>query len=192
VQARLQDRAFCARTDDGGKTVKFVSWITDSVTVHSVMPSTVQLSENHLITALRRRWDEFFTDKPRLAHNWIDVYESRDGGKTWHFLSKVADTDHGGDNGNPPSLVLMLDGRLVGTYGFRGVPYGIRAKISSDSGKTWSKEIMLRDDAITWDIGYTRSVQRSDGKVVTIYYYSTKERKEQHIEATIWDPDVVE
>jgi hypothetical protein len=31
-------------------------------------------------------------------------------------------------------------------------------------------------------------VQRSDGKVVTIYYYTTEQNPEQHIAATIWDP----
>ena len=48
---------------------------------------------------------------------------------------------------------------------------------------------MLRNDARTWDIGYTRTVQRPDGKVVTMYYYTTKEIPEQHIAATIWCPD---
>jgi len=49
-------------------------------------------------------------------------------------------------------------------------------------------EILLRGDGGTWDLGYTRSVQRPDGKIVTIYYYNTVENPEQHIVATIWDP----
>lgn len=39
------------------------------------------------------------------------------------------------------------------------------------------------------DIGYTRSVQRADGKIVTIYYWVGDPKKERTIEATIWDPD---
>ena len=35
-------------------------------------------------------------------------------------------------------------------------------------------------------------VQRPDGKLVTIYYFNTKEIPEQHIAATIWDPDAVD
>ncbi len=187
VEARMQDRAFCARTMDGGLTFNFLSWIGDPISVRSVMPSSTRLSEKHLITALRRRYDEKFANKPKLQHNWIDVYESLDNGKSWQFLSKVADTDMHKRNGNPPSLVRLSDGRICVTYGYRAVPYGIRARISSDNGRTWSAEIHLRDDGRTWDIGYTRSVQRSDGKIVTIYYYTTKSHIEQHIAATIWD-----
>jgi hypothetical protein len=33
-------------------------------------------------------------------------------------------------------------------------------------------------------------VQRPDGKLVTIYYYTTELDPEQHIAATLWDPGV--
>ncbi|MHC4649053.1 MAG: hypothetical protein ACYTBJ_26675, partial [Planctomycetota bacterium] len=56
VEAAEKDRAFCARTSDGGKTFEFVSWITaEPIKVRSVMPSTVRCTANHLISALRRR-----------------------------------------------------------------------------------------------------------------------------------------
>jgi len=128
--------------------------------------------------------DEHSLDK---TINWLDAYASTDGGRTWNLLKRISYTDLGLRNGNPPSLVRLKDRRLVVTYGFRGVPYGIRAKISSDNGRSWGPEIILRDDARTWDMGYPRSVVRPDGKVVTIYYYSTAEKPEQHIEATIWE-----
>jgi hypothetical protein len=60
--------------------------------------------------------------------------------------------------------------------------------VSDDHGRTWGPEFFLRDDARTWDIGYCRSVVRADGKVVTMYYYATPERYENHIAATIWSP----
>jgi hypothetical protein len=66
---------------------------------------------------------------------------------------------------------------------------GIRAKVSRDQGRTWGDEIVLRKDARTWDIGYPRTVVRKDGKLVTIYYYTTDARPEQHIAATIWSPN---
>jgi len=68
----------------------------------------------------------------------------------------------------------------------------MRAKISKDNGKTWGDEIILRDDARTWDFGYPRMVVRPDGKLVTIYYYNTEKNPEQHIVATIWDPDALD
>jgi hypothetical protein len=191
VQAGIQDRAFAARTGDGGKTFEFLGWMTgEPITIRSVMPSTARLSPTHLVSALRRRLDVPLSGPHKIQKMWIDVYESQDDGTTWEFLSQVADT--GAHNGNPPSLVRLRDGRIVVTYGYRSAPQGIRAKVSADGGKTWGPEIHLRDDGRTWDLGYTRSVQRKDGKIVTIYYYTTAERPEQHIAATIWDPGPVE
>lgn len=191
VTASLQDRAFCASTSDGGKTIRFVSWMAETDTVRSVMPSTVRLAENYLVSALRRRYDPIPVEGYALQKNWIDVYQSLDNGASWQFLSKVADTDGGKRNGNPPSMVRLNDGRLCVTYGYRGIPYSLRARISDDNGKSWGKEIILRDDPLSNDIGYPRSVVRSDGKVVTIYYYTTEQNVEQHIAATIWDPAAV-
>jgi hypothetical protein len=192
VRATLQDRAFCARTKDGGRTIEFVGWMTDTDTVRSVMPATVRVSDSHLVSAMRRRFDPPITETPVLTRNWIDVYESPDNGKTWRFLSKIANTDTGLRNGNPPSMVRLDNGRLCVMYGYRGVPYTIRARVSDDNGKTWSREIILRDGARNWDIGYTRSVVRPDQKVVTVYYFTSDDPFENHIAATIWDPMDVE
>ena len=193
VEAESQDRAFCARTTDGGKTVEFLSWMTEEpIKARSVMSSTVRISDNELVSAMRRRHDVRRDNLPDITRNWIDAYRSKDNGRTWEFLSKVADTDTGKQNGSPPALVRLRDGRLCVAYGYRAVPLGIRAKISSDNGKTWGEEIHLRDDGATWDTGYPCMVQRPDGKLVTIYYFNTKEIPEQHIAATIWDPDAVD
>lgn len=190
VQARYQDRAFCARTTDGGESIEFVNWMTDKIEVNSLMPSTVRISDNHLVSALRRRHDTQQHDGTQLSKNWIEICHSLDNGETWSFLSKAADTDGGSRrNGNPPSMVRLKDGRLCVTYGYRSTPYGIRAKLSEDNGKNWSNAIHLRDDGRNWDMGYTRTIQRQDGKLVTIYYYTTPENPEQHIDTTIWTAD---
>ena len=91
--------------------------------------------------------------------------------------------------GNPPCLIKLKDGRLCLTYGYRAEPYSICAKISSDNGKTWSNEIVLRNDGAGRDIGYVRSAVRTDGKVVTIYYFQDKEQPERYIGCTIWNPN---
>lgn len=177
-----KDRAFAARTTDGGKTFQFLGWMAGgSVDARSVMPSTVRLADNSLVTAVRRK-----SGTEGNYRNWIEIFASADNGVKWTSLGEAADTKE--DNGNPPSLAKLKDGRLVLTYGYRAKPYGIRAKISEDHGKSWSREIVLRDDARTWDLGYTRTLVRPDGKIVTIYYYTTDEIPEQHIAATIWDP----
>jgi hypothetical protein len=175
-----EGRPFCARTTDGGQTIDFVSWISPEPEGFSIMPSTVRISDNQLISAIRRKEEGL---------GFIEVYVSNDNGRTWQFLSKPAIT--GRHNGNPPSMVRLDDGRIVLTYSYRSKPQGTRARISHDNGRTWADEIHLRDDGRTWDIGYCQTVKRPDGKLVTIYYYTTEEKPEQHIAATIWDPDKV-
>jgi len=184
------DRAFMARTTDGGQTFKFVSWLTDqkSIRTRSVMPSVVRTSPSRLVAATRRKLKNYLTMK---NSNWIEASISNDNGASWQYLSKVVDTDRGEENGSPPAMVRLRDGRLVVAYGYRSWPLGIRARISDDDGKTWSDEIVLRDDGRIWDLGYPRMMQRPDGKLVTIYYFNTSAHPAPHIVATIWDPNTV-
>ena len=175
-----EGRPFVARTADGGRTFQFLSWITpEPPEGFVIMPSSVRLDDGTIVTATRRQVP---------AGRGIDIHGSRDGGKTWEMIT-TAVTDTG--RGNPPSMVKLRDGRLALTYGVRAEPYGIRAKISRDGGRTWGPELVLRADAADWDLGYPRTVQRADGKLVTVYYYNDKKAPERYIAATIWDPDAV-
>ena len=47
---------------------------------------------------------------------------------------------------------------------------------------------MLRADGGAWDMGYTRTVRRTDGNLITVYYYNTAKNSERFIGATIWKP----
>ncbi len=177
-----EGRPFMAHTTDGGLTWKFVSWIApDPGAGFSIMPSSVRLSKTKIVTAVRHE------DSKRKGPNRIDAYVSGDDGQSWKYLSRPA-PDTGDKSGNPPSLVRLRDGRLAITYGHRAPPFEMRARLSSDEGATWSKDIILRGNAGAWDIGYSRSVQRPDGKIVTAYYWATEPRKERTIQVTIWDP----
>jgi len=172
-----QGRVICVRTKDGGKTWNLVSFVGPEPDRNdkAIMPSSVRLPERTILTAIRH---------PR----WIELYRSDDDGASWRFLNKPV-PDTGDHNGNPPSLVRLRDGRLALTYGFRSEPYDIRARLSSDKGKTWTNEIVLRGGGGAWDLGYTRTVQRTDGKLVTVYYFSDAKDRERYIAATIWDPN---
>jgi hypothetical protein len=94
--------------------------------------------------------------------------------------------------GNPPSLVRQPDGRLCLIYGVRARPYGIRARLCTDGGKTWSEAIHLRDDGGSTDLGDVCSVVRPDGKVVTVYYFSDRKGPDRYLAATLFDPGTPE
>jgi hypothetical protein len=187
VEADYQDRSFCAMTVDGGVSFQFMGWMTHDTDKRSVMSSTVKLWEDHLVTVMRRKHEERFNERPSLVRNWIEAAESKDNGRTWNSLGKVAETDRGERNGNPPALIRLPDGRLVVAYGYRGKPYGIRMKVSEDGGKSWGEELVVRRDGASWDMGYPRMVLNGEKKLVIIYYFATDDQYEQHIEASIID-----
>lgn len=174
-----EGRSLCARTTDGGVTWTMLGWIGPEPAGYSIMPSGVRISANELYVITR--WRE-----PNNGPSGTSGYRSTDDGKTWEH---VVDPSPTLGEGNPASLIRLKDGRLCYTYGFRAVPFRMAAKLSADNGTTWSEEIVLRDDGGNRDLGYPRSVERPDGKVVTTYYFWDKKTgPERYIAATIWDP----
>lgn len=201
------DRLFCVKTTDGGKTFAFLGWVVGPAGMfehqpkvalfddpdknpnadqcRAVMSQSMKLDGGSLLSVIRRK---FITADKAEVH-WIDAYQSTDEGKTWHFSSKIADT--GGHNGNPPSLAKTKDGRLCVVYGERNEGT-IRVTYSTDNGKTWSKAQILMEgfwseDMELNDLGYPRVVCLRNGKMVAMYYYSTRENP-HHLRATTWEP----
>ncbi len=178
-----EGRIFCARMSDSGASIDLVSEIGSEPAGFEIMPASLRLTDSRILVAVRVKGGESDFTK---AQHWIDLYESDDNGVTWqHFNRPVADT---GKGGNPPTLTMLHDGRLCLTYGYRAEPFGMRAKLSSDSGATWGDEIVLRDDGGNHDIGYPRTVQRPDGMMVTVYYFNDKADGERYLAATLWQP----
>ena len=172
-----EGRPLCVRTTDAGKTWEFLSWIGPEPEEFSIMPASVRLSETDILVTVRMR-DE--------VRRWIGTYLSTDNGATWTYLNEaVPDTGVG----NPPAMIQLEDGRICLIYGYRAEPFSIRATLSSDGGRTWGDHITLRDDGASRDIGYVRAVQRPDGKVVAVYYFTDEASgPERYIGATIWSP----
>ncbi len=179
--------AHAFETRDGGKTFQMLGDLGQypkelvgqdpfslSQPTFGIMPSFVRMADGTFVAARRSRVGE---------RRWSDIYQSKDEGKTWEFVSVA---EEGGDT--PPALVLLPDTQqIVLTYCNRFPPYGLRGRVSDDGGKTWGKIYVLRDDGLEWDLGYNRAHLTKDGKIITFYYYTTKEKPQQHIDATIWD-----
>ena len=164
-----EGRPLCSITRDGGITWELVSMIGPEPQGFGIMPSSVRLTNSNFLTTIRRREN---------TKRWIDAWLSKDIGKTWTILSPPVDNL---GEGNPPCLIKLKDGQLCLTYAVRAEPYRIAAKLSKDGGSNWSDEIVLRDDGAGRDIGYVRSLQRPDGKIVTTYYFQDKLKPERYI-----------
>ncbi len=181
-----QGRPMVVETRDGGLNWSFVSWIGPEPEGFSIMPASVRLSDTEILVTVRCREGPV---------RYISAYYSDDNGRTWTYLNNPAEST---GVGNPPAMIRMHDGRICLVYGYRATEADIRnnsatsdirAKISSDNGRTWSEDYILRSDGSGQDIGYPRVVQRPDGKIVVVYYFMDAETgPERYIGATIWDP----
>lgn len=144
-------------------------------------PRPVVLKDGRVIASLRYQRDARHVI-------WTEVHESLDGGRTWHWLSRVNDW------GAPGDLVPMSDGRVVCVYGYRLAPQGIRYRVSEDGGRTWGREMILRDDGGSWDVGYPRVIELEPGVLLTTYYINLSNDRIQvnggvrHIACTIFKP----
>jgi hypothetical protein len=99
-----------------------------------------------------------------LVHFSLMQTGSVDGGHTWTPVEPL------GFHGAPPHLMLHSSGALVCAYGYRLPPYGQRAMVSSDGGRTWRYDYILRDDGPDADLGYPASVELEDGSILTVHY----------------------
>ena len=118
------------------------------------------------------------------------IYQSvsRDGGKSFSRPMPLCIPEEE-LSGSPPHLLEARDGTVILTYGYRLRPYGQRARISRDGGETWSREIILREDGVNWDLGYPATVERTDGSLLTVYYQIPEGKENRAILGTIWRPE---
>jgi hypothetical protein len=49
----------------------------------------------------------------------------------------------------------------------------------------WDKEIVVRDNPFTYDMGYPQVLQNHAGELVVLYYIATEECRHSYIEAAI-------
>ena len=139
-------------------------------TVPSPDPDSVRFGEPHIlqlptgrVIMLIRATTKPYNDQDPRCVLW-ETY-SDDDGRSWAkpFATPLW--------GFPPHCLLLSDGRVLCTYGYRRAPFGQRACLSED-GISWrvEDELVLRDDAPNGDLGYPASVELEPGTVLTVYY----------------------
>ncbi len=106
--------------------------------------------------------------------------ESKDGGKTWSVPHEI------GVFGYPTHLLRLKNNTLVMTYSWRKKPYGIRGRISTDNGASWSGEFILSQDGATWDLGYPSTIQLDDGRLLTAWYESQADTNKAALRLATW------
>jgi len=149
------ETVFVTRSTDGGRTFGNIREAAHLPGHFFEEPSALQLPSGDILMLVR----------DNATHSLYQVL-SKDGGHTW---SAAAPT---GIRGYPAHLLLLPDGRLFCVFGVRYAPFGIRAVLSRDQGKTWDvgQPLVLRDDLRNWDLGYPSAIRRDDGRIFVVYY----------------------
>ena len=140
------------RSDDDGHTWSEAILIAPGYSETSLLP----LPDGRILAALRSH------DQQRVA-----LCESSDGGASWTTPQPLTDPQE-----HPSDLLLLADGRVLLAYGRRVAPFGVRAMVSHDLGRSWltDQKLVMVADSVTRDCGYPSSIQLADGSILTAYY----------------------
>lgn len=154
--------SFILRSKDGGKTWGEPIVIARDKEIGFYEPALLFLPEGKIIAHLR-------THQPGDWHLYQTV--SLDNGDSWSKPEKTPIWGH------PAHLLLLKDRGILCTYGYRKPPYGIRACLSCDGGKTWDikKEIIIRSDFPNGNLGYPTSLELEKNCIFTTYYGEDKD-----------------
>lgn len=161
-----------------------------------IQPHTVRLGENELLSVGRSRFGGA-------------LYRSTDFGKSWAFEGVVHPEVRGfwipcwlvvlggeyPDNTNTQNIVAVWGARGGGEIGGESLKAGPRARSSKDGGRTWSDNVIqfrndLQDGRIGFDTGELAAMQRTDGKIIAVYYWQTDTHPQPYIAYTVFDPNV--
>ena len=150
----LNRTVYAVRSQDGGLTWSEPVALGTVDEGHISEPAAVQLPNGKIVTMIRS------------STYHLHQSESSDGGLTWTPIHRTPIF------GYPAHLLLLSDGRLLTTYGHRRLPFGIRACLSQDGGKSWDydKEFLIRDGLPNRNLGYPVTIEYKSGQLFTIYY----------------------
>jgi hypothetical protein len=156
-QRRVEDRksTYIVRSKDKGDT-----WEAIKIADGQLSPSDSGFNECFPVVYPDGRI--FVMLRTRLT---VDAYcvRSMDGGLTWSKPEKTS------VRAKHPLVTRLSDDTIVCTYPRRFRPYGIRARLTSDFGKTWSDEVVLRDDfEITDGLSWSLTQELPDGTLFTV------------------------
>jgi len=169
-KTRVWARIYCLRSTDRGATWTQQGQVGDGAAdrLHFLEPGWVRLRNGRLIAMLRTRGEGAANVREAPPAGFLFQSVSDDEGRTW---TKPQATPLWGF---PAHLLELRDGRVLCAYGYRQKPYGVRATLSHDGGRTWdaAREIVVRDDGGNSDLGYPFSVQLPDGTVLMAYYFN--------------------
>lgn len=151
--------SFLIRSQDRGKTWPTIVPLAVADSPIFEEPAVARLSDGRLLAFLR-------TD--RQGHGFVYQCVSTDWGFTWSAPERLNLW------GYPADALVLADGRVLATYGYRQLPAGVRYCVARP-GVTWSIDdegILRADGHDEGELGYPSSVELQPQDVFTVYYFT--------------------
>ncbi len=147
-------------SSDNGRTWAYRSQMASHETLNLYEPSLTLCADGTLIAWIRTDHSE---DRMASAR-------SNDGGYTWQAC-QVHDAI-----GHPAHGLRLRNGKILLTYGYRHEGFGVRARLLNEAGDNIDQalEFVIRDDGHCTDLGYPWALELDDGRVLIVYYFTTK------------------
>jgi len=144
---------------------------------------------------------------PKVSFNEVSLYETPSGDlvaflRTADFEDHTVvarSTDRGrsfqpwqdaGFQGHPHYPLRLPDKRVLLVYGYRHEPFGIRARVLNAECTDFvtAKEIILRDDGGSGDLGYPWAAALSEKRALAVYYFNVGNGT-RHIAGTVLETE---
>ena len=144
-------------SSDRGETWEYACPIADDEKVSFNETSLVETRRGDIVAFMRTA---DFDDH-------LAVGRSTDRGKSFKW-------EDGEIVGHPYHALKLRDGRVLLVYGYRHVPYGIRARLLDPdcTNIADAPELVIRDDGGGGDLGYPWAAMLPDGTVLVAYYFN--------------------
>jgi len=145
-------------SDDKGLSWNYLAPIAVDKKISFNETSIMETPKGNLVAFLRT------ADMP---NEYSCIARSTDGGKSFQWQSL-------GFYGYPLHALRLPDNRVLLTYGYRHIPYGIRARILNAECTDFASapELIIRDDGGSGDLGYSWSEMIDQNRVLVVYYFN--------------------
>lgn len=164
------DRAFVLRSTDAGAT-----W-GDEITMAADPEGKIDMQEPTITQT--RGGDIVALLRTANAEDHLYTVRSADDGKTWSAPERTPLIGH------PADLMVLPDGRVFAVFGYRHKPFGVRACVSDEHGRTWDADrvMVIADRGDHHDLGYPSVCLTGDEHVLIAYYMNGPDTRDRWIE----------
>jgi hypothetical protein len=146
-------------SSDKGFTWNYTSPVAVDKTISFNETSLIETPKGELVAFLRTA---------NMRDQLSCIARSVDGGKSFQWQSM-------GFYGYPMHALQLPDNRVLLTYGYRRIPFGIRGRILNPECTDFESapEFIIRDDGGNGDLGYSWSALLDDNRVLVVYYFNS-------------------